>query len=999
MRFHSLCILSLVALTGQITARAQKEPVVVERDRDYQVLRRVIDETQDDGTVRSRTSEVVQLGTGMHYLKDGEWLETKAEFQLFPGGAVAQQGPFQLIIAPDVSQEGLIDVLTPDGKRLRASPRWLAYYEPGTGKAEIIAAVKPCQGQLVSPNVVVFFDAFDDVLAAIRYTYQPWGIEQEIVLLDPDPLKPVEWGFNNPQGEVVLEMWSEFHEWPQPDKITNNAIDGRGDVMLDFGQAQLGSGKAFPLGDEDTSIPVFKAWSTVEQRQFLIEAVRQTDLEPLLVGIPKQAQRAKPGPGARNLAQRKPAQGRSGIIAQAKERERGRERRRESASIRPARDLLGQGISIDYSVVTSTTDLTLEAAKTYYVTNTVTLSGTTTIEGGTTVKFANITNGTAPKFTINGAINCLTDQYRPAVFTGKDDNTIGETISGSSGTPGTNRYAQRVFEFNSIAQSYDVHDVRIRYADKGFGQGGLSGVNYTVRNSQIGYVNYAFYNFQAATVMAARNVLVHDALTGIMMQTTATNSLEHVTFHGIKDLRSSSSGIVALTNSLLICVTNNLTFNGTNAVVTALDDTGIFATIGAGRHYLAASSPYRDSGITNINAKLAAERKRRTTYGPQILTNDFTADAVLYPLAQRDTDIPDLGYAYDPLDYLISNLTITNASVAASNGVAIGAFGANGLTLRSASKLISYGNPENMNRICAFYQVQEGPTNLGANLASVMKVGAESMATYPELVARFTDFSMGNGSPYFLQTDYAGLTRFSLRDCWVLGGALQFFPFGVPAIPIGFTNNLVQGCSWTFNQGSSGSTTPINLHFRNNLFYRGALTLTLTTPALASWYVHDNLFISNTLSGNGCTNSNSGYYAVANPFTPTLGSNKTLSSVSFQMGFLGPFYYPTNGAAGTLTDLVNAGSRSSPNAGLYHHTTATNQTKEASSTVDIGFHYIAANSFGLPVDSDGDGIPDWIEDVNGNGGVPDGGETDWQGYNSLFGLSGTPGLQVFTPLK
>src|SRR5262245_46324054 len=96
-RFHSSGILLFTLLTGQMTAQAQKEPVVIERGRDHQVLRRVVDEIQDDGTVRSRTSEVVQLGTGMHYLKDGQWLETKAEFQLFPGGAVAQQGPFQLI--------------------------------------------------------------------------------------------------------------------------------------------------------------------------------------------------------------------------------------------------------------------------------------------------------------------------------------------------------------------------------------------------------------------------------------------------------------------------------------------------------------------------------------------------------------------------------------------------------------------------------------------------------------------------------------------------------------------------------------------------------------------------------------------------------------------------------------------------------------------------------------------------------------------------------------
>lgn len=538
-----MLMLSLAALVGQIALQAQvlRVPVVVERGRDHQILRQVTDVPMSDGTVRSLTNEVWQIGTGMHYNKDGVWLETKAQFQLFPGGAVAQEGPFQMIIGPDAAQESLVDVLTPDGKRLRASPRWLAYYDRTTGQAEIVAAIKACPGQLVAPDTIVFLDAFDDIHAALRYTYKPWGVEQEVILLDPAPLKPNQFGFNNANGEVVLEMWSEFHEWPQPDNLTTTTIDGRSDVTINFGEAKLSTGKAFPLGDEDNSILVTKTWATVAQQQFLIEAVRQSDLEPLLAKLPNQAGNANPGAPIRNLAARRVVTGRQGLLAQAQERAKVRDRRAQTASIQPARAHLAQGISMDYSVITTTSDLVLESTKTYYVTNTVTLSGTTTIEGGVTVKFSNVTNSTTARLTFTGPILCLTDRYRPAVFTGKDDDTVGEVISGSSGTPGTNRYALRVFEFNSTAQSYDLHDLRIRYADKAFAQAAISGVNYSVRHSQIANVNYAFYNLQSATVMAARNVLVCDALTGIMMQTTATNSLEHVTFHGVKDFRSSSS--------------------------------------------------------------------------------------------------------------------------------------------------------------------------------------------------------------------------------------------------------------------------------------------------------------------------------------------------------------------------------------------------------------------------------------------------------------------------
>jgi len=49
-------------------------------------------------------------------------------------------------------------------------------------------------------------------------------------------------------------------------------------------------------------------------------------------------------------------------------------------------------------------------------------------------------------------------------------------------------------------------------------------------------------------------------------------------------------------------------------------------------------------------------------------------------------------------------------------------------------------------------------------------------------------------------------------------------------------------------------------------------------------------------------------------------------------------------------------------------------------------------------DYDGDGLADYLEDRNGNG-VYDAGETDWQTYNSQYGLNGSSVLQVFTPLK
>jgi alpha-tubulin suppressor-like RCC1 family protein len=90
----------------------------------------------------------------------------------------------------------------------------------------------------------------------------------------------------------------------------------------------------------------------------------------------------------------------------------------------------------------------------------------------------------------------------------------------------------------------------------------------------------------------------------------------------------------------------------------------------------------------------------------------------------------------------------------------------------------------------------------------------------------------------------------------------------------------------------------------------------------------------------------------------------------WQSSWLGSYYLPIN------SPLINHGSTNANLLGLYHFTTQTNQVKETNSIVDIGYHYVATDAYGNPLDTDGDGVPDFLEDANGNGLV-DSGETNW----------------------
>ncbi len=82
-------------------------------------------------------------------------------------------------------------------------------------------------------------------------------------------------------------------------------------------------------------------------------------------------------------------------------------------------------------------DLTLRGDLTYFVDSAVPLNGTTTIEGGAVIKFDYIPNPTdahpSPKLVFNGPVICKTTQYQPAIFTARDDDSVGSVLPTSFG--------------------------------------------------------------------------------------------------------------------------------------------------------------------------------------------------------------------------------------------------------------------------------------------------------------------------------------------------------------------------------------------------------------------------------------------------------------------------------------------------------------------------------------------------------------------------------------
>jgi hypothetical protein len=180
--------------------------------------------------------------------------------------------------------------------------------------------------------------------------------------------------------------------------------------------------------------------------------------------------------------------------------------------------------------------------------------------------------------------------------------------------------------------------------------------------------------------------------------------------------------------------------------------------------------------------------------------------------------------------------------------------------------------------------------------------------------------------------------------------------------------------------GPDSPALPVNVLGRNNLFHNGSLTL--RQPYVpTTWGFYDNAFDGVNLTQN-TNNIPNGFncYVNATRLLPNSVNEVVLTNFTYQTGPLGAFYQGQ-------TNLANVGSQAANLSGLFHYTTTINQVKETNSVVDIGYHLVALNAQNAPVDSDGDGSADYIEDRNGNGAV-DSGETDWQS-------AWDPGLRVF----
>lgn len=368
---------------------------------------------------------------------------------------------------------------------------------------------------------------------------------------------------------------------------------------------------------------------------------------------------------------------------------------------------------------------------------------------GTLVKYA--TNGTV---NVGGTIVCSTSSYHPAVFTSQDDDSAGEQIAGSSGSP------------SALASCYgligdgDFHDLHFCYI------GNAINPNYGSTLAIVQFIHCP-RPISSQVSVSATNCLFYD-FTAIF---TAPGSAGWPVVQFYNSTASSGSyafdifvGTFAATNCIFANISNvwcgvdpswlSGDYNGFyNADVFGSDqftnNSTPFQSGAFGNFYLTTNCAFRNQGTTNIDAGLLSSLQQKTTYPPVVhVSESITNETTYSQTAQRDLlgDGLDLGYHYDPLDHVFAgcdayqNITFTSGTAVGWYRVSSGWYHAGHGIHLDDQKICSFDGT--FDQPCYWVRtetVQEGEAvSLGAMVRAASRGGPIKICKIPRFRLRFT---------------------------------------------------------------------------------------------------------------------------------------------------------------------------------------------------------------------------------------------------------------------
>jgi hypothetical protein len=977
LNFISLCRAQQVTQQST-TLLPPTQPSVVSRDANSRVWRWTEYEQGPGGQSISQAHSYTELATGLCYRQNGQWMDSLEQINILPdGSAAATNGQHQAYFPADIFN-GFITLVTPNGLKLQSQPIALSYND-GTNTV-IIGVLTNSIGELISSNQIIYPNAFEGIDADLLYTYKKSGFEQDVIFRQKPPA-PDQFGLNSENSG--LQLLTEFFDPPTPVQNSVPGNSGLQDTTLTFGQMTMGHGRAFSADTTSSQnsfhqASVYKSWVNLNGRTMLVEEAPYQQLSSELATLPSQPLSAI---NSGNPILRKISSVRWLPPVRATATTTNKVQLARAYPIRKP------GVVFDYIAINSDqTDFTFQADTTYYLTGYYLLSGTTVLEGGAVIKcngYSGSDDGSI-EISSDGTLDCQTAPYRPAIFTSQNDNTIGETIGGiSSGSP---NYTDVQYFLVLDPTNMSLHDLRFSYAYQGIINFEPYATSYDVRDCQFLNIEIPCYGWNVNLY----NVLIGytpDETSGIISDGNAEVGLlgsivaENVTADsGYTFIQEFDSGQTAVMTNCLITsqtiISNSIysvTFFTNHVVYLPSPSVPVYQVVGGGNYYLTNNSPYHTNGTSDIDPVLLNDLTKKTTWPPIVYAGtNISSLATLGPTARRDTNgSPDLGYHYDPLDYafggcnLYSNLTFTAGTVVAWGDIV--GFGY-GISLDNGANLSLNGDATQPDIVTYYQMAQEGGNGNWPFTGILLGFSSNgnNLSEKPLMSADFTKWAACSLISEIQDSPGYGADTF--RNCEFYDGSIVTHDMQ----SLYFTNCLffrVQSDYWDQDYD-------LSFNYENCTFYNGGIQMVRSGLNLSSWQAENNSFDGTAIWWNDVYNGSSytlfNYNAYntnnlswqtypengGNPFTNMLENvglkDLMITNFNWETSWFGNFYLPTNSL------LIQAGSTTADQVGLYWFTTQTNQAPESNNIVDIGYHYVATDTNGNPLATFGTNVPNYI---------------------------------------
>jgi hypothetical protein len=976
----------------------------------------------------SSGQSVTEIATGMNFWNGSEWTPSDASFAVSADGssfvATKIQDPTQ--IAANINTQGAVTAVTPDGVTLRSTPIAIELYDRASGLSAVVATITNSTGVLVDPQHAVYTNAFvgGGFSAAVVYSLPDTGsFHQDVVFTGFNPgFDPTVWGFEAASTNTLeIQIITEFYGTvPQPQTQERDLYVEQNpavrasmvspdviDYTLDFGHYVFGPGRAYTVSASPGTgggVTVTKDFVTVSGRTFLVESFSYRAIAGMLQSLPPVGVATASVTHPRRAVKTRLAAASVPLIRDAKKASQEKSTPAKISVLTTAEKAsMPRGVSVDYSVTVSSTvePKVYSADTTYFVSGPVYETSQVTMESAV-FKYPT----SAGYIEVESGLTLSTTNYRTAIFTAADDNSAGSPLSSSiwsgyTGTPTSHLYGFAGL-YLTTSGNVALNNLRFCYLNVAIEIfADTAGQTLTLSHSQFVDCTDGVYveggngsNTNASLTFTLYNCLMANVGTPFVInEIVLTQSGYNCTMDTCTNLFNVSvaSGAIRFTNSIF----SSLTSKGTLGSLTLIGSSDVFykstgatfgtfntlsaspyVTAGAGNYYITNNSSYLTNGSTVIPAALLAQLQMKTTQAPLWLTNTFPYSTIITPVVPRDTAGTALGWHYDSIDYLAScGLSISN-TLTLTNGVALAYYDNKGIFLPHYTQLYSQGTPNQRNYLVYYGLVQDQPISINTNVA--LGVAAPFSSSLPDskgpaIFLRFTTICAPTGETNLLNTGdaspYEGVHAISLRDCEIYGsGAIWAMNDNTNTPTVELTNNVFYRVPFAITNNATISCV-------NNLFYgttnanEFAVVIRHLTGASPNAN-QDNVYNGVTASLDGTVLGHNGYLNGAVNVAGGTGTDNT-NTIVWQAGPLGSFYQSSGGP-----EFQN-GSTTAANLGLYHYTVLTSETPEESSTVSRGYHYVAlTNTTGLPLDSNNDGVPDYLEDTNGDG-VTDDGETNW----------------------